>query len=682
MPVPLFPSPKQLTWEPGAYVLPRPLAALTPGAWRDALPPGSCLLVARDALGWAPPSADGLAECYELRVTPAAVTVRALGIEGLLRAEATLGQLLERHAQGDRLPCCTIRDWPDFRRRCAADWLLNCEINRWSYDWGDGSAACLARLKRKLDFCFAHKINQVWFDGFGWAVERATGGPGGYAHLARECNRYARERGIQLVFAGYGGGYGTAYQHSELYRLGYQGQVFWNRRPWPDGPLYDCVGAEAPVSRQVGTCPSNAGLRAARIADLRQFVQAVEPGLMYIHDIDAGNFEPSRQSWLMRCDDCRRRWPSDELTDPRGQAGAYAEWFRAVAEDLFRVRTEVYDAPRDLTLVFTSPVYTTYNEPGQPELWAAEVAYFRLLSELIGPQPNVLFGVREQFYRADGAPKIAQLRQALDEVGHGHGAYVIAFGGGDNYTSDDLYNLSGAVAPVYRGATAVCVSNGGVHEEPVQVLNAELLWNSAADGFSIDPGDNARIAATWSELLRGTWRPAELCGPAGYLAAACRHLWGEAAGDLLHRARLCGTTGEDGPVARVWWSVTREIRRLTGEYEPWNDRVSREVLADRWARRVAATREALALARQAAQLNADEDITWFARCLEVGLGFAEVLAAAYGATGDTAAALARLERLLAEFTIEPTDVLGGDPGCWHDTLADLRQAVVTGASQA
>jgi hypothetical protein len=147
----------------------------------------------------------------------------------------------------------------------------------------------------------------------------------------------------------------------------------------------------------------------------------------------------------------------------------------------------------------------------------------------------------------------------------------------------------------------------------------------------------------------------------------------------MYRARLCGGDGESGPVAHVWWTITREVGRLTGAHEPWNDQVATQTLARRWNRRVETTREALELARQAALLTEDEDVAWFARCLEVGLRFAEVLAAAYGSPNDpreAREAMARLEQHLdREFNPVPTDVLGGDPGCWRETLASLRKAV-------
>ena len=46
--------------------------------------------------------------------------------------------------------------------------------------------------------------------------------------------------------------------------------------------------------------------------------------------------------------------------------------------------------------------------------------------------------------------------------------------------SDDLSNISGAMAHFYDGAESVCLSNGGMHEEPVQMLNAEFLWSGSA----------------------------------------------------------------------------------------------------------------------------------------------------------------------------------------------------------
>lgn len=620
--------------------------------------------------------ADQCPEAYSLEVDRGSVRAIAVAPEGLLRAAATLLQLCRDEPGGVRLPFVSITDYPEFRYRCASDWLINVECNRWSYDWGDGPEATRRRVEAWLERCFAYKINQVWFDGFGWDTARSPG----YAELMRHCTAYARRRGIRLTFAGYGGGYGTSYQQSEIYRCGYHGQVFRNCRPYPDGPEYLCCGLpETPHSRRYGTCPSNEPLQAAKLAELGRFVTTVQPGSLYLHDIDSGTYAATEQAWRLRCDECRRRWPNDALAAADGHAGAMANWFRKVREHLSALPAGGdYHPARDLTLIFVSPLYTHRREPGQPEVWRKELDYFGVLSQCVGRLDGIEFAVREQLLDPDGRARIAQLRAVLDAVGHGHGIHVIAFAGGDNYESDDLANVSGALAPLYAGAESVCLSNGGVHEAPVQLMNAEWLWNGAASVWAERPTAPAEAEALFSAVARGTHRPAALFATGGLLHRACRRLWGDAGDDLYH-AYLSGEP-ERGPVARVWWTVTREVRRLrddlAGPVASW------VALAEHWRGRVDATREALAHVRRASAAHLDPEIQWFERCLEVGLRFAQALVPCFslrdfdsGATrAELAGELDRLQRYISEdFTFEFTDVLGGDPGCWHETAAQLRE---------
>lgn len=613
-------------------------------------------------------------EAYALSVRPDGVTAMAAEPEGLPRAAATLLQLARDTDGGVTLPVLRLTDRPAFRYRCAADWLINVECNRWAYDWGDGLEAVRARLERKLDQCFRYKINQVWFDGFGWDLDRTPH----YAELMRHCTGYARRRGVRLTFAGYAAGYGTAYQRSEIYRCGYHGQVYLNRRPYPDGPEYLCCGmAGHAESRRYGTCPSNEALQAAKLAELARFVSTVQPGFLYLHDIDTGTFEESRRAWLLRCDACRRRWPSDELADPRGQAGAMALWFRTLRDHLGSLPAAGdYDPARDLTLIFCAPVYSHRLEPGQPEVWRREVEYFGLLSSLIGPAAGVEFAIREQLLDPDGAPRVAQLRRALDQAGCGHGSQVIAFAGGDNYNSDDLVNVSATLAPVYAGAESVCLSNGGVHEDPVQLLNAELLWSGAASPWAVRLTDSTAADALFDAVASGTHRPESIFGEGGLLHRACDRLWGEAAGGLMRLAYLAGEPTR-GPVARIWWTITREVRRLAGD--PVRPERTPAELHELWWRRTEATEQALVHAQAARALTDDPDVAWFARCLEVGRRFATVLAWCYAARDGQpddrrlASSLAELEAYLdGHHQFAATDVLGGDPGSWRETLALLR----------
>ena len=673
----LLPEPKQATFRPGQTfttgLRSRPLA---PGDLPRLLPEGAFSLTSPAALPAGCPPA-GREEWYSLRVSPDGVEARAVTDEGLLRADSTLLQLVEDGPGGLEIPCCEILDWPDIRFRCASDWLLNCEINRWGYDWGDGPEAYLSRVKRKMEMCYRHKINQIWFDGFGWDIHRTPN----YAALMRECSRYARRLGIRLTFAGYGAGYGTSYQSSELYRCGYQGQVFLNQRPWPDGEVYLCRGHHHLEGRQYGSCLSNADLAAGKLTEMLEFVRAIEPGFMYIHDIDADGWEASQVSWQMRCEYCRKRWPSDSIDDPQGMAGAMAEWVREVAEALRQVRTENYAAARDLTLIFISPLYGNCDE--SDDTWEHEVSYYRLVSRLIGPVPGIEFGIREQSLNRDGSSRVRQLAEALDAVGHGHACHVLAFLGGDNFTSNDLCNVAGAFSPLYLGAESVCLANGGVHEEPVQLLNAECLWNASVPHFAIDTSSVDQIQALWRDLRAGRLRPADAFATGALFNQCCRVLWGEQVGDLMYRAYLCGGESGMGPVSRVWWGVTRDVQALRvnrpGAGRTW------EQIAECWRQRSDSTASALALAREAARLSKDEDVHGFARGLEVGGLFARVMAPLlrHRVTSDgtalheTREALRSLRDRLAKIELRPTDILGGDPGCWGETM-DALAAIVEG----
>ncbi|MFH0797477.1 MAG: glycoside hydrolase family 20 zincin-like fold domain-containing protein [Candidatus Omnitrophota bacterium] len=621
--------------------------------------------------------ADQRIEAYRLEVSKNGIKLSALTAEGLLRGAATLFQITRWEKGRGIVPCAVINDWPNFRYRCGSDWLLNVEANRWSYDWGDGRDAFLKRIKRKLDFCFEHKNNMVWFDGFGWNTERFPR----YASLMKECTRYARRLGIKLLFGGYGGGYGTAYQQGEIYRCGYFGNVYRNSRPYPDGEVYDCCGLPSvDGSRRYGTCLSNEQLKSAKLEEMKRFVAEVNPGFMYIHDIDAGGWLSANEAWKQRCGECRKRWPSDELSGADGQAGAYASWFRQVRQELSALSSSNdYSPARDLVLIFISPLYTSYDERGPENLWKLEMQYFNSLSRLIGPEHGIEFGLREQFYYAENRKKIHSLRDMLEKNGHGHGIHVISFGGGDNYLSDDLSNISGAMAHFYEGAESVCLSNGGMHEEPVQMLNAEFLWNGSAGGYRENPANEMKAVAVFKKIAAGRYKPSKIFAADGFFERICIRLWGKKAGQLMNLALQTRHNGQL-PVSHVWWSITQTVAMLK------NDEVCSQMNWEKefkqWTGRAQATALALKYARKAAGISDNEDIHWFASCLEVGKQYAEALKLlVLLKSGKDKAAGARLDRVISDLeayirknlVIEKTDILGGDPGCWLETIAEIKQ---------
>lgn len=618
---------------------------------------------------------DRRVEAYCLEVSRKGIDISALTPEGLLRAAATLFQMARIENGMASVPMAAINDWPNFRYRCASNWLINVECNRWAYDRGDGRDAFLRRIKRKLDFCFEHKINMVWFDGFGWNTERFPG----YASLMEECTRYSRRLGIKLVFGGYGGGYGTAYQAGEIYRCGYFGKVYLNRLPYPDGKEYDCCGLPGhhANSRLYGTCPSNELLRAAKLEEMKHFVSEVKPGVMYIHDIDAGSWLAASEAWRQRCGECRKLWPSDEMHDANGQAGAYASWFRQVRQELSAMpESGDYSPARDLTLIFTSPLYTHYDEKGPENLWELEMRYFESLSRLIGPEQGIEFGLREQFYYNNNRKKINNLRTVLDKVGNGHGILIAAFGGGDNYISDDLTNTSGAMAHFFDGAESVCLFNSSIHGEAVQMLNADFLWNGKSGGYSEKPANETEAVAIFNKIASGAHKPSEIFAAGGTFDQICIRLWGEEAGQLMSLALQAKHNGLL-PVSHIWWSITKFVGALEKDEICSLFNLERE-----WANREQATVLALKYARKAVKISDNEDIHWFVKCLEVGKQFSKaVKLLCLLKSGKNKTAGARLLRVIngleehirKNHVIEKTDILGGEPGCWMETIAEIRR---------
>lgn len=621
----------------------------------------------------------GREQGYVLDVTTDSAAIAARGPHGLQHGAATLLQLLRVEEGTLVAPCCRIEDWPDFRFRVGADWLLNVEINRWGYERGDGREALLARMKRKLELAARHKINVVWFDGFGWDTGRVPG----YVDFARELGAYASERHIRLAYAGYGGGYGFAYRRSQLYPCPYQGRMFENRRSYPDGESYDCAGlANRAVSRRYGTCLSNAALAELKLAELVEFVRECRPGMLYIHDIDSGGFERTRQGWKLRCARCRERWPDDELASARGAAAAYGDWFRQVATAINAVETDDgrYVAARDCELLFVGPMYTVYRE--SDEIWSAACDYFAIGSQHLGPCPNAQFGIREQFVSDDpSGPRVATLKRRLNAVGHGHGVMVVPFVGGDNYYNDQLVSVAPALHRYYQGADTVYTMTFGSVAEPAQLVSAEYGWHSTAPGAFDLASSRAEVEDLIERCKAGVEQKAEIFGRDGLLPRACDRLYGPQAGPWLTQLFSLGLGTGVFPLVTGWGSATKEVARLSGG--------SNEEAGERrvhWQEREALTRTAISLAESALNEPLPDphvraDIEWLRTGLEAGRRSCRALAACWqwldertnASLTDLLRALEDLEHFLADrVPTETTDPIGGDLDVWRATVEELR----------
>ena len=60
------------------------------------------------------------------------------------------------------------------------------------------------------------------------------------------------------------------------------------------------------IGATMGTCLSNQALRRLKCENIREFVRAVQPGLLYIHGLDISSRDGAKGAWATRCPECRR----------------------------------------------------------------------------------------------------------------------------------------------------------------------------------------------------------------------------------------------------------------------------------------------------------------------------------------------------------------------------------------
>lgn len=454
--------------------------------------------------------------------TPDARSVWIIGgsDQGVFYGAATLAQWMESKSA---IPGIYVRDYPDFEFRAASDWLLHAEINRWAFDRGQGLEAYRALVKRKLDRAARFKVNMALIDGFGWSLGQRLPG---YAALMRDLNRFARARGIRLMYGGYGAAYDSAQSAGD-----YQGSVFLNRDSYPDGHTYQCLAFPPKKSgldpRTMGGCRANDELNRLKADDLARFVDAVEPGAIYVHHEDCCVFEDFQKAWLGRCERCRRRWPNDSLLAPDGGAGGLAHGYTALIEGINRVRHGGFAAERDTEVILVSPVYMPMTS--RSDDWGQVLELWRTIARLLPRAVNVQVAFREILPQAGGGKRWIELfTDTMRREGLPFRAFLFQVGGADNYLTD--YPATGAPAmnAHFLGARTVYSAVGDPYHEPMELLAAEYGWN-ARPGFFRNPSREAEM----KEIVPWVYEPGqplEIYGPGRLFDRICAKLYGAAAG--------------------------------------------------------------------------------------------------------------------------------------------------------
>lgn len=443
--------------------------------------------------------------------------------EGVLLGAMSVLQLIQKTAVGVKIQGAYIRDYPDFRYRASADWLLMVELNGWALDWGQGLDAYKRLCERELDEALRFKINMVVFDGFGWGLNQRFGG---YGELMRSLNQYARARGVHLVFGGYGARYGIVDAG-----MSYLGEAWKNRESYPNGLTYQCMASE------MGTCRANEQLNHLKAEELRNFVRTVEPGALYIHHEDTG-LNKFETMWKKRDERCRKRWPNDSVTAMDGAVGALVHLDSQLIESIKSVKNpDGYDAARDCVIILVSPGYGP--DSGSPADWSSSLKFWTNFTAQLPSPDNVLicFGgssVSSIFPPQDGGKSwINSFNSMTARRGIHVGSYIFFAGGAEHFYTD--YPLTGtpALNAMFYGATGIYNATGDFYEKPMEVINAEYAWNRHSSGFYRNPqAFNDAMHLNLVYIFARNY-PAELFGPRDIYERACELLYGQKAGAIM-----------------------------------------------------------------------------------------------------------------------------------------------------
>ncbi|MCL5772186.1 MAG: hypothetical protein M1479_07925 [Actinobacteria bacterium] len=569
------------------------------------------------------------------------IILLAVSEMGCQYACSTLLQLFRKNIVNSKnksgdvfLPEVMIKDSPDYKYR-GNNWDIWCELGCWSYDRGDGIEAYKKRIIKKLDMCLEYKVNFLLFDGLGWNNERFTG----YGQMMRELNSEARKRGIYLAYAGNTSGYGASGQGL------YNGEIFKNKTTYPDGKEYLCMGAYESneindfsdvTGSYLGTCISNEELTDLKIEELNDFVNSVEPGALYLHNLDVDDIIRSEKMWKIRCHSCRQKWPNDEVTAPDGMAGAFAHFYDRLVDGINCVNKDGYKASKDCLKILVSPAYSMYYH--EDNEWNKIVKYWSMISNLMKNKNNVFFGIREQFLNHQKQTnRIIELKKSIDVKGKGHSISIIYFYGADGAYNNQIFLITPVLNQIFEGSDMLINASGNAYQEPLQLMNAEYSWNTKSSTFykMKMPSSYKEFIKLYEKLKVARLRPSEIYGNGGFIEVACIKLYGEEVGKKMAQLFSLGTSKDESYIAFLfnWYLQDLNVDAMVPYKYPssvsWGlekDLIKLKKLVARFGRINRITGKAFEIISQIASEIKDsnyidkyvkEDIAWYERSLHI-----------------------------------------------------------------
>jgi hypothetical protein len=298
----------------------------------------------------------------------------------------------------------------------------------------------------------------------------------------RGLNRYAQQRGIRLLYGGYGVEYGIAQNMGE-----YRGEVFLNRGRYPDGLVYQYL---AFLSKQSGidspalkSCRGNESLNGVKSKNLPHFVDAVEPSAIYVHHEDRCVFEKFHKAWLGRRARPQRRWPNDSLLDAPGGVAPLAHGYSALIGVVNRVKCQDsgYDASRDTEIIIVSPATPRSDNWGQVlELWR----------QIVRQPPkvaNVRIGFRETLPQPGGEAWVTLFNRMMSCDGLPFGAFTFVGGGTEEFPTDCALSGIPAINAHFLGSRSIHNAIRDIFREPMEIIAAQYAGNVRGVGFYCNP---------------------------------------------------------------------------------------------------------------------------------------------------------------------------------------------------
>lgn len=438
-----------------------------------------------------------------------------------------------------------IKDFPDFKYR-GNNWLLWAETEVWSFDMGDGIDALKERVIRKLDLCLKYKINMVYFDAWGFDTERYPD----YVPLMNYFNREARQRNIYLVFGGYTMGYGMC-NHQFGKHLS---KVYQNKTSYPDGEVYDCLGTftrykdetgetiTSIIARSFGTCLSNEKLMDLKLEEIRNFIKKVCPGGLYLHNMDSYLIDEAL--WNSRCENCRKKWPNDDLFAIDGMAGAFAYFFDKLNSGLKDIIVDDYNSSEDMLIFNVSPGYMWYHI--NDDMVEKASKFWKAVRNYSKVKENVFPTFRELYYnRNDNKCRIPDI---IGKNGENIENFAIVnFNGSDGFYSDKLFFTGSVFNYMFESADVILGCNGNYFQEPMQIFNSEYMWNSENSAFynlKDRPIGYDAFLELYFDAQKTKVRPDEIYGKNGFLDIICQKLYGAEWEKIAEYFKLCGENFE------------------------------------------------------------------------------------------------------------------------------------------